>query len=161
MPEATYTDPQTWYAGLAGVVIAAGALISDPVGRVLLVKPNYRDWWGLPGGICEFGEPPEDGCARELDEELGLVIPVGRLLSTDWSRQFGDQARPIMHFVFDGGGLADGDAITLQREELDAFRFTDPDELPGFLPPHGLPRVTVALAARAAGTAFYVRQGTS
>ena len=51
--------PDVWYAGLPGVVVAAGALITDPGGRVLVVKPNYRDRWTIPGGICEFGEPPQ------------------------------------------------------------------------------------------------------
>ena len=58
MPEVTFTDEETWFNGLAGVVIAAGGLITDPAGRVLLVKPNYRQFWGVPGGICELREPP-------------------------------------------------------------------------------------------------------
>ena len=48
------------------------------------MKPNYRDHWTLPGGICEFGEAPHAGCAREVAEETGLELPVGRLLSVDW-----------------------------------------------------------------------------
>ncbi len=111
MPERTFTDPDTWFAGLPGVVIAAGGLITDPAGQVLLVKPNYRERWALPGGICELGEPPQTGCGRELAEELGLDIPVGRLLATDWSQPYGTDARAIMHFVFDGGQLADGSGI--------------------------------------------------
>ena len=84
MAEPPFTDPDTWFAGLPGVVIAAGALITDPAGRVLLVKPNYRERWALPGGICELGEPPQVGCGREVAEELGMDMPVGRLLATDW-----------------------------------------------------------------------------
>lgn len=156
MPEVTFTEPDVWYSGLAGVVIAAGAIITDPAGRVLLVKPNYRDRWALPGGICEFGEPPHLGCARELAEELGLEIPVGRLLATDWSQPFGAEARPIMHFVFDGGSLVDGVGITIQEAELDGFAFTAPAELPDYLPPHGLERVLGALRARETGTMVYV-----
>ncbi|HTP16373.1 MAG TPA: hypothetical protein VMK13_11110 [Streptosporangiaceae bacterium] len=30
------------------MVISDGALITDPAGRPLLVKPNYRDCWSLP-----------------------------------------------------------------------------------------------------------------
>ncbi len=62
------------------VVLAAGAVITDPAGRVLLVKPNYRDWWSVPGGICEFGEPPHLGCRREVAEEVGIDRAPGRLL---------------------------------------------------------------------------------
>ncbi len=122
MTEGGFIDPDTWFARLPGVVVMAGALITDPAGQVLLVKPNYRDHWTLPGGICEPGEPPHAGCAREVAEEIGLSLPVGRLLAVDWSQPFGQQARPIMHFVFDGGTLDDGQGIVLQSEELDHFR---------------------------------------
>jgi 8-oxo-dGTP diphosphatase len=153
--QAGFTDPDTWFAGLPGVVVAAGALITDPAGQVLLVKPNYRDHWTLPGGVCEFGEPPHAGCAREIAEEIGLHHPPGPLLAIDWSRAYGDLQRPIMHFVFDGGTLADGSQIVLQQEELDDWRFTGVDELAGFLAPYGLSRVRAAVAGRAAGATIY------
>ena len=104
------------------VVVAAGALITDPAGRVLIVKPNYRDHWTLPGGVCEQGEPPHAGCAREVEEEVGLVLPPGALLAVDWSQPYGLGARPIMHFVFDGGTVSESTRIVVQEEELDSCR---------------------------------------
>jgi 8-oxo-dGTP diphosphatase len=156
MSDTEVADPDTWYAGLAGVVVAAGGLITDAAGRVLLVKPNYRDLWALPGGVCEHGEPPQVGCARELAEELGLDVPVGRLLATDWSQPYGTGARPIMHFVFDGGQLDNGSGIVIQEAELDGFEFVSPDDLPGYLPGYGLARVRGALRARSAGTSVFL-----
>ncbi len=156
MPNASYVDPETWFSGLPGVVVAAGGAITDRSGRILLVKPNYRDHWSVPGGICEFGEPPHEGAAREIAEELGLALPVGRLIAVDWSRQYGDHNRPIMHFLFDCGVLDDGAGITLQAEELDDYRFTAPEDLPGYLPPHVLARVAAALRALASGGMEYV-----
>jgi len=156
MSEVTFTDPGTWYASLPGVVVAASALITDPAGRVLLVKPNYRDHWALPGGICEHGEPPQAGCAREVAEELGLDLPVGRLLAADWSQPYGADARPIMHFVFDGGLLDDGAGIVIQEAELDGYRFTAAAELTGCLPAYGLTRVTGALRARESGRCLFL-----
>ncbi|HEX4656144.1 MAG TPA: NUDIX hydrolase [Streptosporangiaceae bacterium] len=150
-----FLDHDVWFAQLPGVVLAAGALITDPVGRILLVKPNYRDYWTLPGGICEHGEPPHAGCAREIAEEIGLELPVGGLLAIDWSQPHGPEARPIMHFLFDGGALDDGAGIVLQREELDDFRFTDPAEVSGYLAPYGVRRVAAGLAGRASGAAVY------
>ena len=64
---------------------AAAALFTNPAGQVLLVKPNYRDHWSLPGGILEHGEPPHEGCRREVKEELGLDITPGRLLVVGWA----------------------------------------------------------------------------
>jgi 8-oxo-dGTP diphosphatase len=161
MPDSGFTEPDVWFAGLPGVVIAAGALITDQAGSVLLVKPNYRELWSLPGGICEFGEAPHLGCEREVAEEVGLQISAGRLLAVDWSRPYGPEARPIMHFVFDGGQVGDGDAIVVQESELDGYRFTALAELPAYLPARGLARVTGALTARAEGPASFLPQEIS
>ena len=155
MTTSDYLEPDIWFAQLPGVVLAAGALITDPAGRALLVKPNYRDHWTVPGGICEQGEPPHEGCAREVAEEIGLNLVPGPLVSIDWSQPFGSDQRPIMHFLFDGGTLDGGSGIVLQREELDDFRFTDPADLAGYLPPHIEARVRAALAGRAAGATVY------
>ena len=155
MSAGDFLDHDEWFAQLPGVVVAAGALITDPADRVLLVKPNYRDYWTLPGGICEHGEPPHVGCAREIAEELGLELRVGALLAIDWARPYRQEARPVLHFLFDGGALEDGAGIVLQREELDDFRFTDPAEMSGYLAPYGVRRVAAGLAGRATGAAVY------
>jgi 8-oxo-dGTP diphosphatase len=155
MTTSHFIDTDTWFAQLPGVVVAAGALITDPGGRVLLVKPNYRDHWTLPGGICEHGEPPHEGCAREVAEEIGLEREPGPLLAIDWAQPFGSQQRPIMHFIFEGGTLDGGGGIVLQRAELDDFRFTEAVELDSYLPPRIAARVRAALAGRAAGGTIY------
>jgi 8-oxo-dGTP diphosphatase len=151
-----FDDAADWYASLPVMYAAAGALITDGAGQVLLVKPNYRDHWSLPGGICEHAEPPHAACAREVREELGLDLPIGRLLVVDWAAPEGDRPNPIMQFVFDGGTLGDSAAIVLQAEELDACQFTDPAAIASFLPPAIAARVTAALAARASGAAMYL-----
>jgi 8-oxo-dGTP diphosphatase len=155
MTTRNFLDQDTWFAQLPGVVVSAAALITDPAQRILLVKPNYRDHWSLPGGICEHGEPPHEGCAREVAEEIGLDRLFTTLLVVEWSQPYGEKARPIMNFVFDGGSLADGSGIVLQVEELDDFRFTAADEVAGYLAPFGVRRVKAALAARASGAAVY------
>ena len=65
--------------------VAAGALIFDEQGRILLVKPGYKDGWEIPGGYVEPGESPRDACIREIQEELGLSIPIGGHLVVDWA----------------------------------------------------------------------------
>jgi 8-oxo-dGTP diphosphatase len=151
-----FTDAATWYASLPVLYAAAAALITDTAGQVLLVKPNYRDHWTLPGGICEHAEPPHVACAREVLEEIGLDLPIGRLLVVGWSAPDGDRPNPIMHFVFDGGTLAGPGGIVLQEEELDDYRFTSPAEVAAFLPPLITARLQAALAARASGAAIYL-----
>jgi ADP-ribose pyrophosphatase YjhB (NUDIX family) len=158
-PGATgWATPSDWYASLAGVVVAAAAMITDPRGRVLLVKPNYRDRWSLPGGVCEFGEPPDVGCAREVNEELGLDIGLGELLVVDWAQPYGAEVRPILSFVFDGGELPGGERIVLQEAELDGFSFCEPAHFGDYLPPFLMARLTGALRARQQGAAVYLPQ---
>jgi 8-oxo-dGTP pyrophosphatase MutT (NUDIX family) len=135
---------------------AAAALFTNPAGRTLLVKPNYRDHWSLAGGILDDGEPPHVGCRREVAEELGLDIEPGPLLVVGWSAPDGIRPRPIVHFVFDGGVLADDTPIRLQESELDDYRFVDADDLPRYLPPMISIRVAAGLRSRGTGTTVYL-----
>jgi 8-oxo-dGTP diphosphatase len=144
-----------WYATLPTMYGSAAAVFTDQAGRVLLVKPNYRDDWSLPGGILEQGEPPHVGCAREVAEEVGLGITPGRLLAVGWTPPEGDRPNPIVHFIFDGGVLTaeQESAITLQEEEIDDCRFVAAEEFAAYLPPRIAIRVTAALRARDADAA--------
>jgi 8-oxo-dGTP pyrophosphatase MutT (NUDIX family) len=148
----TVTSDVAWYATLPTMFGAAGALITNPAGRILLVKPNYRDHWSVPGGILEHGEPPHVGCQREVEEEIGLRIVPGPLLVVDWSPPDGVRPKPIVHFIFDGGELDDDAPIRLQAEELDDYRFADAGELAGYLPGFLVARLTAAVRAREVST---------
>jgi ADP-ribose pyrophosphatase YjhB (NUDIX family) len=159
VPPEGFVEPVVWHASLAGAIVSAGALIGDGDGRVLIVKPNYRDYWTLPGGICEFGESPRAGCAREVTEELGIEREIGRLLAVDWQpspEMYGPTARPVVFFIFDIGTLPSLAQIRLQAAELDECRFASADDLDSLLLPAALPRVRAALAGRAGG---YVAAG--
>jgi 8-oxo-dGTP diphosphatase len=145
-----------WYATLATMFGAAAALFTNPAGQILLVKPNYRDHWSLPGGLLDQGEPPQAGCRREVEEELGLQITPGALLTIDWVPPDEIRPRPIVHFIFDGGELGDDVPIELQHEELDGYRFVEPGDLASYLPPVIAARVTAALRSRAADGAAYL-----
>ncbi len=48
------------------------ALLSDPAGRVALVRHHYVSGWYLPGGGVDKGESAEAAIRRELLEEVGL-----------------------------------------------------------------------------------------
>ena len=150
-----FIEPVAWHASLPGVIVSAAALIGDSAGGVLVVKPNYRDHWTLPGGICEFGEAPRAGCAREVTEELGIDPQLGGLLAIDWQpaqEMYGPTARPAVFFIFDGGILPSLAAIRLQAAELDDCRFVAASELASLLPAQSLPRVKAALAALSSGS---------
>jgi ADP-ribose pyrophosphatase YjhB (NUDIX family) len=82
--------------------IAAGIVARDEQGRILLVKPTYKEPWEIPGGVVDAGESPLAACARELEEELGVRWPVGRLLVIDY---VGDDPpfKEALALIFDGG----------------------------------------------------------
>jgi 8-oxo-dGTP diphosphatase len=157
-----FQEPRAWHAGLAGVIAVAGGLIRDQAGGVLVVRQSYRDAWALPGGICEFAEPPHLGCEREVREETGLAVRAGQLLVVDWhpaAADYGPGARPSVFFVFDCGEVPPSTEIVLQADELDDYRFVPAAGLAGLLPPLVLRRVSAALAAQAAGTTSYPPAG--
>ena len=60
------------------LVPVAAAVIVAPDGRVLLAQrppgKAYAGYWEFPGGKVEPGERPCDALARELREELGIVV---------------------------------------------------------------------------------------
>jgi len=149
-------EEASWYARLPTMFAAAAALFTSADGRTLLVKPNYRNHWSLPGGILEHGEPPHEGCRREVEEELGLDITPGRLLVVGWAGPHEMRPKPVVHFVFDGGVLAEDVPIRLQEEELDEFRFVAPTALDEYLPLFISTRVAAALSGRDTGTTAYL-----
>jgi len=61
-----------------GLVEVVAAVLTQPDGRVLLAQrpPGkvYAGYWEFPGGKVEPGESLDTALARELQEELGIVV---------------------------------------------------------------------------------------
>ena len=144
------TDRATWLASLPRRWTAAALLLTDETGRILLVEPSYRPDWLQPGGTTEAGETPAEACAREVLEELGLSLPVGRLLVLDHLR--GSETGDATHFVYEGGQLPPGAEITVQAEELLSWAFVAPADLEARTLPRVAARLRAALQARELGT---------
>ena len=61
-------------------IVAAGALVKNTQGQVLLIKsPRYEDW-EFPGGQVEEGETITNALEREVFEETGIVVHVKSLV---------------------------------------------------------------------------------
>jgi 8-oxo-dGTP diphosphatase len=128
------SDPHPTEAGatadddmIPAIPASAGALIFDRAGRLLILKPTYKSGWTIPGGVMEAdGETPWQACQREVREECGLNLTSGRLACVDFRRPRPGRVGGI-RFLFDCGAFADTELarITLQAEELSAYRFVD------------------------------------
>lgn len=90
--------------------LLARAVIRDE-GRVLVVRAEGQSHTFLPGGHREPGEGLEACLHRELAEELGVEITVGRYLGTvehTWQRR-GERQYELNHcFAASGASLALG-----------------------------------------------------
>ncbi|WP_433308324.1 NUDIX domain-containing protein [Micromonospora sp. CA-269861] len=156
----TWTEPAAWYANLASFYAAAAALITDPAGNVLLVKPTYRDHWAFPGGYVDEGEYPHDACAREIREELGISLAVGDLLVVDWAPAAGQRPRAIISFTFDCGSIASLDGLVLPGQELEDAAFFSPRGAQQRLPDNVAARVHTAMSARDLHAPLYLAGGS-
>ncbi|MGW0772695.1 NUDIX domain-containing protein [Streptomyces sp. NPDC002835] len=146
-------------AKMAHPRMAAGALFFDGTGRVLMVEPTYKDYWEIPGGYVETGESPLHAVIREVQEELGITPPLGRLLAVDWapSKAEGDKVL----YLFDGGQLTPESLakITLQADELKSFAFVAPAEISERTIPRLARRILAATEARDDAAPVYLEHG--
>lgn len=106
----------------------SAAVIHDADGRVLVVRKQGTTAFMQPGGKPEAGENPAQTLARELDEELGLLVPEQAL-------------RPLGRFVSAAANepghrvIADAFALTIDagsvfvQAELAELRWITPDDI--------------------------------
>ncbi|GAB3646773.1 NUDIX hydrolase [Glycomyces tarimensis] len=151
------SPPQAVLGGFAVSFAVVCAFVTDPDGRVLVVKPTYRDDWQFVGGMVDKGEAPHEACAREVKEEIGLYLPVGDLLVLDYVPQHEFVSAPMTIYVFDSGTIDDPDSINLQADELEEFGFLPIQEAePRFAEAHR-PRIGLAMEARRTGKTVFQR----
>jgi ADP-ribose pyrophosphatase YjhB (NUDIX family) len=139
--------------------VAAGLLIRDDTGRVLLVKPTYKDGWDIPGGYVEPGETPTEACARELMEELSLQLQIGPPLVFDWAAHPAEGDKLLI--VFDGGvpPASDVAARSLDHVEVEASQFWDVADLHRVVPDRLARRLRLAVEATEAKSTVYAENG--
>jgi 8-oxo-dGTP diphosphatase len=147
---------------VATSLVAAGALFTDAGGRVMLVRPTYKPYWDIPGGYAEPRESPKSACLREVREELGLRVSIGRLLSVDWAPH-PDEGDKIL-FIFDGGSLSDDQlaAIAFRDGEIAEYRFVPPGEIERLTIPRLARRLLTTLnLSRDGQLSAYLEDGTA
>jgi 8-oxo-dGTP diphosphatase len=116
------------------VIPCVGAVIRDDEGRLLLIKRGHEPGaglWSLPGGRIEPGETDAQALVREIREETGLTVEVGRLLGTVRRPGLGGDVIDIADYEVTviAGVLAPGDdaadARWVDAADLESVALTD------------------------------------
>jgi ADP-ribose pyrophosphatase YjhB (NUDIX family) len=120
--------------------VGVTGIVRAPDGRVLLLR--HRLWapegqWGFPSGFARRGETFQETIVREVREETGLTVRVGRLLEL----RSGYRYRAEVYYEAALVGGVEG-LVLDGREVLEAQLFTV-DALPA-----GMPRLHRELARR-------------
>lgn len=140
-----------FYASLPRRRVGAGVLFVNELGWPLVVEPTYKPTWEIPGGGVEAGEDPRTCAVREVREELGIEIGLGRMLVIDHKSEPMPRGDSTM-IIYDGGVLTDPSLIRLEETELRSFRFLAEVDLAEFL--------TASLAFRVRSASRAVELGT-
>jgi 8-oxo-dGTP diphosphatase len=135
--------------------LIAHVLMRDTEGRILLCDTAFKSDWELPGGIVEPGEAPRDGAIREVREELGIDLRVGRLLVADWLPPYLGW-EDALELIFDGGLVSQDDlaSFALQQNEILSVALLTLDQAAAVVTPLSHRRLSVAVGQSGSDTAY-------
>lgn len=108
----------------------ATSIILEKDGNVLFVKRSHeplKDYWVLPGGVIEYDEDPSVAIRREVKEETGLDVSVGRVFTAYLIDN--DPRGNSIDIVYEGS-IIGGE---FQLHEHSQHRFFSPNDLPDLI----------------------------
>jgi 8-oxo-dGTP diphosphatase len=108
--------------------VAAGVLVEDDGGKILLVRRRMQPgqgMWTFPAGFVDFDEDPAKAAVRECREETGLTVEITGLLDVIAGREHAHGADIVVVYcarLLGGEPKADDD--------VDQVAFFAPDRIP-------------------------------
>jgi ADP-ribose pyrophosphatase YjhB (NUDIX family) len=124
--------------------------------ELLLMRRSDNGHWGLPGGYVEPGESVAEATAREVLEETGVRIRVGRLVGV-----YSDPERQVLEYP--DGRRIHAVNLCFEAEGVGVERPTTPHETleTGYFPPDGLPQPFVPIHEVRIGDAVAARESAA
>ncbi|MEF2551130.1 NUDIX domain-containing protein [Aurantimonas sp. A2-1-M11] len=109
------------------MTLGVRGVVSDNDGRICLVRHTYVSGWYLPGGGVDPGETAADAMAREVREEVGLVlVDPPRLVSAHFNRSASNRD----HVLFYRCGAFRREGARKPSAEIAEMDFFALDDLP-------------------------------
>ncbi len=112
--------------------------------QVLLIqrgKPPRQGEWGIPGGVLELGETWRAAAVREVREECGIEIALGKVVDVvDLVVHDGDERVQYHYAIVDFAAEYLGGDLRAASDVLDA-RWVSLDELSNYALPSMTQRV--------------------
>lgn len=148
---------EEYYLSLPLKQVGAGTIFLNDQNEILILKPDYRQSWLIPGGSVDQDESPLACAIRETKEEIGLDVSDQRLVCVTHSP--GAQLKhDAIRFIFYGGVLTQQqiDSMQLQADEIEAYKFVSVEEAETLLSPSLKRCLTPVLEAIQGNTVAYV-----
>lgn len=129
-----FTDEQNkkWQASLPKKKVAVKVILKSDKGNILLVKPDYKDTWQMPGGGVEEFEDPKMAAVRETEEETGVRIGIENLRLVD--SIFKDKEDYLFLLFESTQVLTETADYSVDDEEIEAYMFVPPADVAKLLP---------------------------
>lgn len=116
--------------GHAGIPVAVQVIVARGDEVLLMLRRNtgyFDGLYALPGGHVEEGETLAEAAARELEEEVGLVVPPARLVACGCVHRHSDANR--LDFFF-RAVCWDGEPTVREPDRCGGLRWDSPQQLP-------------------------------
>lgn len=150
---------ENWYDTLNKKRAASGVMLFDEDGRLLIVKPGYKDEWSLVGGCVDANESPRDAAIREVKEEIGINLTDVTLRCMDYTSR--PASGESYQFVFDGGILSKETIASIQLDpsEIAEYAFYPIEEAVKLLSDTGRNRIKTIFGQKNPSSFIYLEQG--